>query len=185
MTNDSRPPVNRAVALWTGLVLSFIGVGLTALSIWILWLNHRGYSQAVQTGVPIFLEDVGITALYLAPILYIGLAVLGICGVVVAIRGKGFTKSVGEIFNKAVILLIIFGFFGMFFGSYFADKLWDEYFQSQGYVECSQSFRITRKWFTAVWVDSMSLCDDTRVLEMFGAGKHVSYINIIIENVRK
>ncbi|MCK0163444.1 hypothetical protein [Marinobacter sp. S6332] len=183
-TNDSRPPINRPVALWTGVVLSVMGVGLTALSVWVLWLNHRDYVQAIQTGVAIFLEDTGITALYLAPITYLGLALLGVCGIIVAIRGKGFIKSVGGNLNKAVSLLIITGLFGMFFGSYVSNKLWAEHFESQGYLECSQPFRMTSKWFTAVWVDSISLCDDRRVLKMFGSGKRISYINSVIEESR-
>ncbi|PSF05181.1 hypothetical protein C7H09_16410 [Marinobacter fuscus] len=161
-----------------------MGVGLTALSIWILWLNHRDYTQAIQTGAPIFLEDTGITVLYLAPITYLGLALLGMCGIIVAIRGKGFTKSIGGKLNKAVALLVITGLFGMFFGSHIANKLWAEHFENQGYVECSQPFRMTSKWFKAVWVDSIPLCNDRRVLKMFGAGKRVSDINRIIEESR-
>jgi len=182
--NDSRPPINRPVALWTGVVLSVIGIGLTALSIWILWLNHRAYVEAIQAGVPILLEDTGITALYLAPIAYLGLALLGMCGIIVAIRGKGFVKSVGGKLNRAVTLLIVVGLFGALFGSYVANKLWAENFQNHGYSECSQPFLMTGKWFTAVWVDSVSLCDDRRVLKLFGAGKHVSYINTFIEESR-
>ena len=122
--------------------------------------------------------------MYLVPIAYLGLALLGMCGIIAAIRGKGFVKSVGEKINKAVTLLIVVGLFGALFGSYVANKLWAENFQNHGYVECSQPFLMTGKWFTAVWVDSISLCDDRRVLKLFGAGKHVSYINSVIEESR-
>ncbi|PCM42978.1 hypothetical protein [Marinobacter sp. ANT_B65] len=161
-----------------------MGIGLTALSVWALWVNHRDYAEAIQAGAPILLEDTGITAMYLAPIAYMGLALFGMCGVVVAIRGKAFVKEVSDKLNKVVALLLVVGVFGMLSGSYVANKLWAEHFHNQGYVECSQPFLMTGKWFTAVWVDSVSLCDDRRVLKLFGAGKHVSYINTFIEESR-
>jgi len=182
--NDSRPSINRPVALWTGVVLSVMGVGLTVLSIWILRVSHRDYAEAIQAGVSILLEDTGITVMYLAPIFCMGLTLLGVCATIAAIRDKGFVKPVGEKINKAVTLLIVVGLFGMFFGSYVANKLWAEHFRNHGYVECSQPFLMTGKWFTAVWVDSESLCNDRRVLKLFGAGKRVSYINSFIEESR-
>jgi len=183
--NGSRPPINRPVALWTGLALSAMGIGLAAFSVWALRVTHRDYAEAIQARLPILLENTGITVMYLAPVTYLGLALLGACGIIVAIRGKGFIKSVGEKLNKAVALLIVAGLIGMFFGSHIANKLWAEHFASQGYVECSQPFRMTSKWFTAVWVDSITLCDDRRILKMFGAGKNVSYINSFIEESRR
>jgi len=122
--------------------------------------------------------------MYLAPIAYMGLALFGMCGIAVAIRGKAFVKEVSDKINKVVALLLIIGLFGMFFGSYVANKLWAEHFRNHGYVECSQPFLMTGKWFTAVWVDSESLCNDRRVLKLFGAGKRVSYINSFIEESR-
>ena len=166
------------------MVLSFIGIGLAALSIWILRISHRDYAEAIQADVPILLEQTGITVLYLAPIFCMGLTLLGVFATIAAIRGKGFVKSVGEKINKAVTLLIVVGLLGMLFGSYVANKMWAEHFQNHGYVECSQPFLMTGKWLTSVWVDSVSLCDDRRVLKLFGAGKHVSYINTFIEESR-
>ena len=183
-TNDSLPPINRPIAFWGGVLVLGMGVGLTALSVWALLVNHRDYDEAIQAGVPILLEDTGITVMYLAPIAYLGLGMFGMFGIVVAIRGKAFAKAVSDKLNKIVAVVLIIGVLGMCFGSYVANKFWAEHFENQGYMECSQSFRITSKWFTAVWVDSISLCDDRRVLKMFGAGKRVSYINRIIEESR-
>lgn len=161
-----------------------MGVGLTALSVWALLVSHRDYDEAIQAGVPILLENTGITVMYLAPIVYFGLALFGMFGIVVAIRGKAFAKAVSDKLNKVVAVVLITGLFGMFFGSHIANKLWAEHFENQGYVECSQPFRMTSKWLKAVWVDSIPLCDDRRVLKMFGAGKRVSDINRIIEESR-
>lgn len=122
--------------------------------------------------------------MYLAPIAYLGLAMFGTFGIVVSIRGKAFAIAVSDKLNKIVAVVLIIGVLGMFFGSYVANKLWAEHFESQGYLEYSQPFRMTSKWFTAVWVDSISLCDDRRVLKMFGSGKGVSYINSVIEGAR-
>jgi len=182
--NDSRLPINRPVAFWGGVLVSGMGLALTALSVWALGVTHRDYAEAIQEGVPILLEDTGITAMYLAPVVYMGLALFGLCGVVVAFRGKAFVKAVSDKLNKVVALLLVTGVVGMLLGSYVANKLWAEHFQNHGYVECSQPFLMTGKWFTSVWVDSVSLCDDRRVLKLFGAGKHVSYINSVVEESR-
>src|SRR5690554_7600153 len=75
-SNDSLPPINRPIAFWGGVLVLGMGVGLTALSVWALLVNHRDYDEAIQAGVPILLEDTGITVMYLAPIAYLGLALL-------------------------------------------------------------------------------------------------------------
>ena len=182
--NDSRPPINRPAAFRGGLFLIGIAVALTAASIWILGLTHGDYAEALHSGAPILLEDTGITALYLAPLAFMGISLLGGMVLVVAIRGKAFVTTVSDKLSKVVTLLVVVGLLGVFLGSYVANKLWAEHFQNHGYVECSQPFLMTGKWLTSVWVDSVSLCDDRRVLKLFGAGKHVSYINSVIEESR-
>jgi len=54
-SNGSRLPINRPTAFWGGGLVSAMGIGLTALSVWALWVNHRDYAEAIRAGVPILL----------------------------------------------------------------------------------------------------------------------------------
>lgn len=173
-TSDS---INPKGALLGGLGFAALALILIAVSIGFVSLIHGDYGKALEAQDPIFLEKEGYTVFYFAPLVFIGLLIFGLACVAVGIRGRRYPKVVSDRLNKTVGPLVLVGLFGMFAGSYVANKMWAEVFRNNGYNECPGSFTMTSKWFSTVWVDQPDLCRDESVRAMFREGEQVTTIN--------
>ncbi len=167
-----RGTASPAVVLGYMLGLTVLGVGLGFGGPYLLVLEVRDYASYMNLLPPLFTRHTGITVMYAMPLAALAVFLLAGMAAYRLVSGKNPSQRGGGILMKVAGVLLLVAAAGIIGGRYVANYYWAHTFQQAGYARCGNSFMLTSRWFTEVWVLDVSHCRDREVRAMMASPRH-------------
>ena len=169
MERETASPI---VVLGYMLGLTVVGLGLGFGGPYLLVLEVRDYADYMNSLPPLFTRHTGITAMYAMPIAALAMFLMAGMGVYRLVSGKNPSQRVGGMMLNVAAVLLLVAVAGVVGGRFVANYYWAHTFQQAGYARCGNSFMLTSRWFTEVWVLDVSHCRDREVRAMMASPRH-------------
>ncbi len=158
--------------LLIALGMLLFGLASSSVMAWLLVAELGAYSSAMESLAPLLVWSSGNGILFVFPLVGLVFLLLAVLALRRALDvDKQLLKAASSLEKvSAVIALITLG--ALFFAGLGGRFYWDHSLREAGYERCPNSFFLTSRWLTSVWVQDLAYCRDPEVRSLMASPRH-------------